>query len=97
MRGVGHSLKTTEIPEFFGAMEKGKQEGVRGYAKDFFQHKGADEAFQMIDVVPSHVGIEGPSELGGNKLLEVDMLFQKFNEFRLLLFHGLGHTVVDIP
>lgn len=89
--------EAAEILEFFAAMQEGKQERIRGDAENLLQHEGAEDAFQMIDRAPSHAGIVSPAEFWGDKLFKVDMLFQERNELGFMLFHGLGHTVVDVP
>ena len=51
----------------------------------------------MVDMFPSHAGIISPTERWRNKLLKMDMLFQEVDKLWLMLFHRLGHVVVDIP
>lgn len=55
------------------------------------------EAFKMVNVLSSHVAVEGKLETDRNKPVKINVFLQKADKLGLMLLNGFGHTVVDVP
>ena len=55
------------------------------------------EAFKMVNVLSSHVSVEGKLETDRNKPVKINVFLQKADKLGLMLLNGFGHTVVDVP